>query len=261
MRHSFQHPSDHMADKEDVPLDRAGGGASAFATTHWSVVLEAASDSSRSQEAFARLYGDYWFALYAYLRRRGLSHEAAEDTAQDFLINLLEKRRLAGIEREGGRFRSFLLSALKNFLANAWDRTQAQKRGGGQNPISLDDQAFESRYLADSAHMAEPEAVFERQWALAALARAHATLADEQRRLGKGSLFRLIEPHLQGDRTGRPYAEIAVELGMSEGAIKVAVHRLRHRFSEILRTEIGRTVEEEADIQDEIRHLIRAVSK
>jgi RNA polymerase sigma factor (sigma-70 family) len=235
-------------------------GSPRFTTTHWSVVLEAAHpDSPGGMEAFAQLYRDYWYPLYAYVRRRGHTQHEAEDLVQDFFLALLERQRLRDLERSGGRFRSFLLKALQNFLANAWDHTSAQKRGGGLPTLALDDMDAETRFLADPSTSA-PESEFERNWAFTVIARAMQTLESELRAGGKENLFQLLRPHLQGERNGRPYAAIAPDLGMTEGAVKVAVHRLRQRYGELLRAEVGRTVDDEAELAEEVRHLISIVS-
>ena len=237
-----------------------GAGSAQFTTTHWSVVLEAARpESAGSVEAFARLYRDYWYPLYAYIRRRGRSPHEAEDLTQGFFVTLLERERLRGLERGGGRFRSFLLKALQNFLANEWDRACARKRGGGCPVVPLDDVDAESRFLADPATVA-PEASFDRDWAFAVLDPVMQNLEAELRAAGKQRLLHQLRPHLQGDRNGRPYAEIAADLGMSEGAVKVTVHRLRQRYGELLRAELARTVGNDAEIADELHHLIKIVS-
>jgi RNA polymerase sigma factor (sigma-70 family) len=243
--------------------DRSGPstwGPSQFTTTHWSVVLEAARpESAGSVQAFARLYRDYWYPLYGYVRRRGRSPHEAEDLTQDFFVTLLERQRLRGMERAGGRFRSFLLKALQNFLANEWDRASARKRGGGVPVLPLDDLDAESRFLADGSG-GSPETDFDRSWAFAVIRHAMDNLAREMEAAGKGNLLQLLRPHLQGDRSGRPHAEVAAELGLSEGAVKVAVHRLRQRYGELLRAEVARTVGTHAEVADELRHLINTVS-
>jgi len=235
-------------------------GPAQFRTTHWSVVLEAARPGSPGGlEAFATLYRDYWYPLYAYVRRRGWSPHEAEDLTQDFLVALFERQRLAGLERGAGRFRSFLLKSLQNFLANAWDRAAALKRGGGFALIPLAEVDAESRFLAD-ATAGSPESSFERAWALTVIEHAMQHLDSELRAAGKERLWERLRPHLQGDRNGRPYAQIAAELGMTEGAIKVAVHRLRRRYGELLRAELARTVGAESEVADELRHLRTVVS-
>lgn len=235
-------------------------GPAQFTTTHWTVVLEAARpESTGSQEAFGRLYRDYWYPLYAYVRRRGRSPHEAEELTQDFFVSLLEKERLRGLERSGGRFRSFLLKALQNFLANEYDRANARKRGGGCAIVPLEDVDAESAFLADPTSLA-PEAGFERNWAFAVIANATRNLETELKAVGKVELLLHLRPHLQGDSGGRPYAEIASKLGLSESAVKVTIHRLRQRYRELLRAEVARTVGSDADIAEELRHLIEIVS-
>jgi RNA polymerase sigma-70 factor (ECF subfamily) len=231
-----------------------------FTTTHWSVVLEAAQPGSPGGvEAFGQLYRDYWYPLYAYVRRRGRSHHEAEELTQDFFVSLLDKERLCGLERGGGRFRSFLLKALQNYLANAYDRSNALKRGGGCAVVPLREVDAECAFLADTCTLA-PEAGFERNWAFAVIANATHNLERELKTAGKDQLLSHVRPHLQGNRGGRPYSEIGAELGMSENAVKVTIHRLRKRFRELLRAEVARTVANDADIAEELRHLIEIVS-
>jgi len=210
-------------------------------------------------EAFARLYRDYWYPLYAYVRRRGYAQHEAEDLTQDFFVSLIKRQRLAGLEREGGRFRSFLLKALQNFLANEWDRAMAQKRGGGQSIVPLEEVDAESRFLADST-TETPEAAFDRNWAYAIIEHAMEHLEAELRSAGKESILPQLRLHLQGDRGGRPYAEIAAEWGLSESAVKTTVHRLRQRYGRLLRAEVARTVGDDAEAERELRHLIEVVS-
>jgi RNA polymerase sigma factor (sigma-70 family) len=238
----------------------AFSGRARFTTTHWSVVLEAASpEAPGSVEAFAQLYRDYWYPLYAYVRRRGRGPAEAEDLTQGFFVALLQRKRLRGLERTGGRFRSFLLKGLQNYLANEWDRASAAKRGGACQLLPLEEVDPESRFLADGS-IDSPETVFDRNWAFAVIAHAMRRLEDELRSAGKERLFAQLKPHLQGDRNGRPYAEIGRELGMAEGAVKVAAHRLRQRYGELLRAEVARTVGNEAEVADEMRRLITIVS-
>jgi RNA polymerase sigma-70 factor (ECF subfamily) len=228
----------------------------AFRTTRWTTVLVAAQPRSlEGNDAFARLYVDYWPPLYAYVRQRGCSPAEAEDLTQDFFVALLEKERLSRLKREGGRFRSFLLTALKNHLANEWDRTRAARRGGGIRPLSLDEAEAEAAYQLVSDSL-PPERLFERQWALTVIALARQDLEAEQNSARKGDFYRLIGPQLWGDPSARPYAEVAEAAGMSVGALKVAVHRLRHRFGELLREQVARTVDDPSEVQAELRHLI-----
>jgi RNA polymerase sigma factor (sigma-70 family) len=243
----------------DPNLKGASSG-STFRTTHWTAVLEAAHlESVGSQEAFGQLYRDYWYPLYAYVRRRGRSPDEAEEATQDFFATLLEKERLKGLKRSGGRFRSFLLKALQNFLANGYERSTARKRGGGCVVIPLQEVDAESAFLADPAAVA-PEIGFERNWAFTVISNATQNLEEELKGAGKDKILLHLRPHLQGDGGGRPYAEVAAELGMSESAVKVTVHRLRQRYGNLLRAEVARTVGGDAEITEELRHLIEIVS-
>jgi RNA polymerase sigma-70 factor (ECF subfamily) len=179
---------------------------------------------------------------------------------QDFFVALLERERLRGLERGGGRFRSFLLKALQNFLANEWDRARAKKRGGGSLIASLDENDAESRYLADPSSE-NPETSFERHWAYTVIEHAMKNLEAELQVAGKENLLEMFRPHLQGDRNGRPYAEIAAEMGFTESAVKMTVRRLRQRYGELLRAEVARTVTDDSEIEGEVRYLIEVVSR
>ena len=231
--------------------------AFAFCTTHWTTVLNASNGANLdSADAFARLYCDYWPPLYGYLRRRRFSPADAEDVAQAFFTCLIEKQRLAGLEREGGRFRSFLLRSLDHFVTNLWGQERAQKRGAGARPLSLNAADGETRYGLEVPDRQTPESLFEMQWVFTLLANVLECLRAECETRGKGDLFRDLQPHLQGERGGPLYAEVAARHAMSEGAIKVAVHRLRQRYGELLREEIARTVSSPEEVDDELRHLI-----
>ena len=245
-----------MADPLHARLFPSGNGA--FATTHWSVVLLAGQESKvpEAREAFARVYLDYWYPLYAYVRRRGYTPHNAEDITQDFFLHLMGKKSLQGLEQSGGRFRSFLLRSLDNFLANEWDRRHAQKRGDGQPLLSLDVADGEAKYSLVPPDRDTPETLFERQWVFTLLAKVLEQLRKECAATGKSGLFEDVRLHLQGDRQGPPYAEVAARQGMSEGAVKVTVHRLRQRYVELLREEIARTVGSPEEVEDELRHLI-----
>jgi len=234
----------------------------AFHTTHWTVVLEAAaSGTSQDGSAFAELYLAYWPPLYAYSRRRGFSSAEAEDIIQDFFTRLVSKEALAGLQREGGKFRSFLLRALDNFLANEWDRNRAQKRGAGQRPLSLNAQEGEARFALDAPDHETPESLFEKRWAFTLLERVANRLREEYAGAGKPKLFDQLRAHLQGDRSGPPYATIAAQCDMTEGAVKVAVHRMRHRYGELLREAVACTVSDPAEVEGELRHLISVVGR
>jgi RNA polymerase sigma-70 factor (ECF subfamily) len=232
-----------------------------FVTTHWSQVLAAANQASpNSDDALETLCRAYWYPLYAYVRRRGHSPDDAEDLTQAFFARLLEKNWLADADRERGRFRSFLLASLKHFLANEWDKAQTQKRGGRVHVIPLETAVAETRYQREPADEAAADKAFDRRWALALLDLVLAGLRDEYHATRKGELFEQLRSTLAGERAAAPYAEIAARLRLSEGAVKVAVHRLRQRYREILREEIAHTVETPAQVEEELRHLFAALA-
>lgn len=230
---------------------------STFVTTQWTAVLQAAGgDRENSRDAFGRLYSDYWYPLYAYIRRRGYSPTDAEDIAQDFFLHLLSYQALDGLERAGGKFRTFLLRLLDNFLANQWDRRRAQKRGAGQPLLSLDAAEGEARYALEPPEQTTPETLFERHWAFTLLANVLEQLSGECEAAGKTALFADLRPHLQGDRRGAPYAEVAKRHGLGEGAVKMTVLRLRQRYGELLRAEIVRTTGSPGEVDEELRYLM-----
>jgi RNA polymerase sigma factor (sigma-70 family) len=231
----------------------------AFVTTHWSLVLSARDkDSPRSAEALEKLCRAYWFPLYAYVRRVGHSAPDAEDLTQEFFARLLAKDYLRTADREQGRFRTFLLVALKRFLANEWDRAHAQKRGGFQTVVSIDQELAESRFAAEPFHTLQPDVLFERQWALTLLARTLARLQEEYTASGRASLFEQLQGCVARDESALPYAEIAARLNLTEAAIKMAVHRLRARYREILRAEIAETLASPEEADEELRQLFSA---
>ena len=227
-----------------------------FATTHWSVVqLAARHDTARAQRALSELCGSYWYPLYAYVRRQGFSPEDAQDLTQTFFARFLAGNYLAEVSPKKGRFRAFLLACIKHFLANERDRARAAKRGSGQRTISFDEADAEERYRLEPADLMSADKLFERRWALTLLDGVLARLREEFVGEGKESMFDKLKPCLAGSRESQPYAEIAKELGLSEGAVKVAVHRFRQRYRELLRREIASTVSSAAEVDDEIRHL------
>jgi RNA polymerase sigma-70 factor (ECF subfamily) len=232
---------------------------SQFATTHWSLVL-AARDRAEpgADNALAALCSLYWYPLYAYVRRRGHGADDAHDLTQEFFARLLAKDFLAGVDRGKGTFRSFLLAACTHFLANERDSARAKKRGGGRPVLSLDAADAESRYRAEAAGGLTPEQLFERRWALALLGEVMVRLRADYEAKGKGRLFDRLRGFLVGEK-GAGYRGAADELGLSEGAVKVAVHRLRGRYRELLREEIGRTVATPEEIEEEIRGLFAAL--
>ena len=230
-----------------------------FATTHWSVVLAAGQNSSPAAgEALDRLCRTYWYPLYAFVRRSGRDVPEAEDLTQEFFARLLQKDFPAGITPAGGKFRSYLLAALKNFLVNEWASRQTAKRGGGKVILSLEDLGAEARYQSEPADQATPDRLFERRWASALLDQVRQSLKKEYAAEGKDRLFESLRASLTGAAPLIPYDALGRQLGMSEGAVKTAVYRLRKRYGELLRLEIAQTVDRPEDIEDEIRCLIAA---
>lgn len=233
-------------------VDRMGFGA-----TRWTLVMAAArgNESARAAEALAELCQTYWYPLYAFLRRRGHPTHEAEDLTQAFFARLLDRDFLATIDRQKGKFRAYLLTSLKNYLADEHDRARTQKRGGGHSAVSLDALDAEKRYLLEPSHDISPEKLFEKQWALSILERALNRLQGEWTAAGKGSLFELLQPTLVGGQATR-YEEIARQQATTEGAIKSAAHRLRLRYRELLIDEISQTVTSPAEVEGEIRYLM-----
>ena len=235
---------------------------SAFVTTHWSVVL-AASDprSEQSRKALESLCAAYWFPLYAYVRRRGHSPADAEDLTQEFFLHSLEHNWVAKAERQKGRFRSFLLMAMSRFLANEWHKARTLKRGAQVRFVPWPAAEAETRYLQEPADATTPEEAFEKQWALTTLDEVLQSLRTEYERGGKGALFEALKPCLVGSRETQPYAELGAALNLSEGAVKVAVCRLRERYRRCLRTQVAQTVVTPADAEEELRHFFRVLAR
>jgi RNA polymerase sigma factor (sigma-70 family) len=237
------------------------GQPQTFHTTHWSIILAAMNpDAPGSRAALASFCQSYWMPLYAYVRRRGHEVEDAKDLTQAFFEQVIDKNLLSGVKREGGKFRSFLLTALKHFLINEWHRDRAGKRGGGKQMISIDE-AAEEGYQRNLAEHETPESIYERQWALTVLGQVIRKLGEEHTASGKSEVFVHLKGCLPGseDSSGH-YREAAAALNMNEAALRMAVTRLRRRYGEILRAEIASTVASPQDIDDEIAHLIQAVS-
>jgi RNA polymerase sigma-70 factor (ECF subfamily) len=231
-----------------------------FPTTRWTRLAKVAG--SRHAEARAALEGlcrDYWFPLYAFIRRRGLDAHEAEDAVQGLFSSLIERGDLADVDRAKGRFRSYLRAACDHFLANLRDHNQAGKRGGGQTVVSIDRLDAESRYGREPVHGLTPERVFEREWALTLLGRVLSRLEAESATAGKSELFEQLRPLLQGDQRGPSYREIAAGLNMSEPALRVTAHRLRARYREIVKEEVGRTTEPDVCVDEEIADLLMAL--
>jgi len=243
------------------PSSETGQPRATFVTTHWSVVLTAQrGDSTRAQAALARLCQTYWYPLYAYVRRRGYGPHDAQDLTQEFFARLLEQNWLSQADRDRGRFRTFLLAALSHFLANEWDKARAQKRGGAIQFVPLQLDSAETRYGQEPADPVTPEQCFERRWALALLDEVLNRLRQEQVEAGTGDLYDTLKPCLVGIRQAQPYAALAAKLGMTEGAVKVAVHRLRQRYRLLLREEIANTVATPGEVDEEMHHLFAVLA-
>jgi RNA polymerase sigma factor (sigma-70 family) len=244
-------------DASEIPVPQA---ARQFASTRWSLVVAAAQrDSPESEAALATLCRLYWYPLYAYARRRLPQPQDAQDLTQAFFACLLDKDYLRQADRQRGRFRAFLLTAFKHFLAKEQERAHALKRGGGRTFLTLDFDRGEQRYHQEPSHEATPESLFERSWALTLLDQGLTRLREELNAAGKERLFECLKGTLTVDATPRPYAELASELGMTAEALKVAVHRLRRRYGELVRAEIAQTVTMPEEIEDELRELFAAV--
>lgn len=234
---------------------------SVFATTRWTVVLAAGqSDTAHARAALEKLCQAYWYPLYAYVRRRGYSPEDAQDLTQEFFARLLERRWIERADRQRGKFRSFLLTALNHFLADEWNKARAQKRGGGASLLPLQLDAAETRYGLEPADHATPEQSYERRWALALLEEVLHRLAQEYQQEGRAALFAALNPCLVGERTKQPYAELADRLGVSEGTVKSCVHRLRQRYRQLLREEIANTVAGPDEVDGELHHLFAVLA-
>jgi RNA polymerase sigma factor (sigma-70 family) len=233
----------------------AGDG---FDSTHWSAILRAAGSSPEAHDALSRLCEAYWFPLYAYLRRRHPPDEAQDLTQEFFAREVITRRIFKGVDPLRGRFRAWLMASLKNMVANVTDADAAQKRGGGATHLSIDGPAAEARYLQTANEALTPEQLYERNWALTVLDRVRDALGARYEAEGRGALFRALEGSLPGPTRARPYAEVASELGKTEDAVKVAAHRLRKDFGELLRDEVRRTVSSADEVDDELRDLLAA---
>jgi RNA polymerase sigma-70 factor (ECF subfamily) len=236
--------------------------AAAFVTTHWSIVLTAGRcDTPRAREALSKLCQTYWYPLYAYVRGRGHAREDAQDLTQEFFARLLEKNWVGSADRRKGRFRSFLLIAMKRFLADEWDKARAQKRGGGVPLLPLEFDTAETRLRREPVDEVTPEHSFERRWVLTLLDEVLKRLRQEYDQEGNAELFAELHPCLVGDRASLPYAELATKLAVSESAAKSAVHRLRQRYRKLLRAEIAQTVADPDEVDEELRHLFVVLGK
>jgi len=241
------------------PDERAGD---VFATTHWSVVAQAGQDDSQqSAAALEQLCRTYWYPLYAFVRREGHGPEEAADFTQEFFSRLLADNSLARVSPNKGKFRSFLLAAMKHLLANEWHRSQTQKRGGGAAHFSLDALAAEDRYQLDPPDEATPEVLFDRRWAEALVDAVTARLQSEFSGAGMAARFQALKVFLLADEEPASYAQTAQQLGLTESAVKSAIHRMRQRYGELLRAEIANTVTNPQEMEEELRHFVAVLSR
>ena len=231
-----------------------------FATTHWSVVLAARDPAApEAHAALTRLCQTYWYPLYCWVRRRGRSPEDAQDLTQAFFAKLIERQQFSLADQERGRFRTFLLRSLENFLRNEYEKASTQKRGGGRELVSWDAQSAEERYLSEPSTDLSPDQLFERRWAATLVSQTFNRLRQESSASGREELFDQLEPHLWGDDTSTPYAQIAAELDMTVVAVKVTVHRLRARYRTLLREEVAQTLADPAAVDDELQRLFHVL--
>jgi len=245
----------------EAPRPQAKPLPSVFSTTQWSVVLLAAQNGfSANETALEELCRKYWYPLYAFVRRRGSDPQEAEDLTQGFFAFILEKETLKKVDRQKGKFRSFLLASLTNFLNNDWAKRCTLKSGGQFRILSLDAMEAEERYALESVEPPAPERLFERSWALALVQQVLGRLRQAYATDGNAELFAVLEAGLTGEVVGEHYDQWSVALGMSRGALKVALHRLRRHFGQLLREEIARTVATPAEVNEEIRHLFAVVA-
>ncbi len=223
------------------------------------MLAAAENEAGGADAALERLCLAYWYPLYAHVRRRGYDAQEAPDLTQAFFERLLEKSFLRAVDRNKGRFRTFLLTALDHFLANEWRRSHTCKRGGGRSVLSLDDESVEDRYRLEPRHDESPEKLFERRWALTLLDQAMSRLGGESASSGKSALFEAVKPLIGGDRADLPHSELAARLGLTENALNLALLRLRRRYGELIREEIAGTVASPQEVEEELRCLIEAV--
>lgn len=235
--------------------------AKRFETTRWSMIITAKGGRSpKSRQALEQLCQIYWFPVYSYICRRGNRIEQAQDLTQEFFTRLLEKQFLRKAEQERGRFRSFLLRSVENFLADEWDKRKALKRGGGVQHLTLDFAAAEGLMAEAASDQLTPEKLFDLHWAKTILARALARLEAEYIEEGKGTIFGALRPSLGGAPSSPPYKDLAHNLGMKEGAVKVAAHRMRKRYGTALEAEILETISDPAELKRELKDLMAALT-
>jgi RNA polymerase sigma factor (sigma-70 family) len=251
------------AEDDVTSLSAIGGnayhGPAAFTTTHWSVVLEAQGESPAAQEALEKLCRIYWRPIYSFVRRQGIGPAEAEDLTQGFFASLLQHRNLNAVRKEQGRLRSYLLGALKYFLGEERRRGMAIKRGEGQRLIPLEELRAAERGGLEPADPVTAELIYERRWASTVLERVLDLLKEEYQRAGNATLFDSLKQLLPGEPDAPSQKKVAVQLGMTENAVRQAFHRFRQRYQSLLREEIAHTVANPGDIEDELRHLIAVI--
>jgi len=256
------HDNQPPISRSSEPLAHSDAAAGGFNTTHWSVVLLAGQeDSPQAASALEHLCRTYWYPLYAYARRQGHSPPDGEDLTQQFFAGFLEKKYFGLADPDRGRFRSFLLASFKHFLANEYNRSQTSKRGGQYAFVSWDEAEAEARYRNEVTHETSPDKLFEQTWVLTLLEKVMKDLQQDYVRAGKQKIFDALEVFLSGEKSEATYKEIGERLQMGESAVKMAVSRLRRRYGEMLRSEIAHTVTGPTCVEDELRHLLGALSR
>lgn len=246
---------------EAAPFAPDASAVRVFPSTHWSVVLAAGQeDGGEASQALERLCRTYWYPLYLYVRKRGHAPEEAQDLTQEFFLRLLQKRSIASADPVKGRFRSFLLGALKHFLADEHDRAEAKKRGGGQTIVSWEQEYAEERFGAEPADELSPDKLFDRRWALTVLEQAANRLRAHYEAEGQARQFEALKGYVTGDEAALSYAQTAAGLGMSESAVKSAIFRLRRRYHDLVRDEVAQTVADAQELEAEIGHLMTVFS-
>ena len=241
--------------------ETAMSGALSFPTTHWSLILSSASETrSEAETALAELCRTYWYPVYSFVRARSSCADEAQDLTQEFFLYLLDRDVFSAANPAAGRFRSFLMTSLRNFLADQADRRSAQKRGGNVISVPIDLAGAEERFMRDLQYRDTPEKVFDRQWALTLVTQACDQLRDALAREGKGGLFHHVRPFLPGGCDPPSYANLAAELNATESSVKITIHRLRRCYRDLLRANVGHTLADPKEVDDEIRFLLNSLS-
>jgi RNA polymerase sigma factor (sigma-70 family) len=231
-----------------------------FHTTHWTMVLSARNGNGSGTDALSKLCSSYWYPIYAFIRRNGSTPHEAEDLTQEFFARILQRDWLSNVHPAGGKFRSFLLACVKNFLSNERDKTLAQRRGGGVSTIPLERENAETRYVIEPPDPVTPDVLFERRWVFELLERTLEALRQEYAQTSRLDWFDELEGFLPGGKVNMSRAELALKRGVSPNAIDVAIHRLRQRFGALLRQKVAETVSSDAEVDEEIRHLMSVLS-